>query len=109
MRNVVEFYVAFRLPAVVPTNEREDVQEQDADHHHSRQSGQNASNEELRSNHGAVGWFLAILVLVLLMAMPATLAAVAVRPSRVTVRTAAISLLAFVGVVTVIVVIGVLA
>ena len=109
MRNIVEFYIAFRLPAVVPTNEREYVQDQDGDDHDGRQRGENASDEEFRSNHGAVGWFLAILVLVLLMAMPATLAAVAVRPSRVTVRTAALSLLAFVGVVTVIVVIGVLA
>lgn len=56
-----------------------------------------------------MGWFLAILVLVLLMAMPATLAAVAVRPMQATVRAAAMSLLAFVGVVTAIVVIGVLA
>ncbi len=56
-----------------------------------------------------MGWFRAILVLVLLMALPATLATVAVRPSQATVRAAAISLLAFVGVVTAIVVIGVLA
>ena len=56
-----------------------------------------------------MGWLLAIIVLLLLLALPVTLAAVAVRPSRVTIRTAAMSLLAFVGVVTAIVLIGVLA
>ena len=109
VRDIVDLDVAFRLSAVVAMNEREYVQDQDADDQHSRQSGQNASDEERRSHHGAVFWFLAILVLLVLMALPATLAAVALRPSQATVRAAGINLLALVGVVSVIVVIGVLA
>jgi uncharacterized membrane protein YhaH (DUF805 family) len=108
VRNVVDLDIAFRLPAVVAMSEREYVQDQDPDDQHSPETGQNASDEERRSDHGAVFWFLAILVLLLLMALPVTLAAVAVRPSQATVRAAAMSLLAFVGVVGTILVIGVL-
>lgn len=56
-----------------------------------------------------MGWLLIALLLLALTALPATLGAVAVRPSQATVRAATVALLALPAVVALIMILGAIA